>query len=316
MIVFGPVPSRRLGRSLGINNIQPKNCSYSCIYCQVGKAQRIKTDRSEFYTPEDIFSEVQELVIKSRKMGHKIDYFTFVPDGEPTLDINLGKTIDLLKFLGSKIAVITNSSLLFRQDVRNDLMKADYVSLKIDTMDEKTWHKINRPHRGLNFHNHASALIEFAEVYNGLFVTETMLVDGINTVDEDMENLAAFIRRLNPDSVYLSIPTRPPAEKWVRSPDEQTINRIYQIFNEKLTNVEFLIEYEGNEFAYTNNVEKELLSITAVHPMRREAVDNFLNQAESDWELINKLLLQEKIKEIEYDGHKFYMKCIPEHHRL
>ena len=313
MIAFGPVPSRRLGRSLGINNIPFKYCTYSCIYCQVGNTKSKSTDRRAFYSPADIYNEVQNLVIESKKMGHQIDYFTFVPDGEPTLDINLGQTIDLLKFLGSKIAVITNGSLLSNKGVQNNLMKADLISLKVDTVHDGSWHKLNRPCRRLKLSNIISSMIEFTNNFHGTVITETMLVNGFNTSEKDMLSTANIIKRLNPSKAYLSIPTRPPSEKYVKSPDEQTINRIYHIFNKCLTNVECLIEYEGDEFAYVSDVEKELLSITAVHPMQDDAVVSFLNKAKSDWKLINKLLLQEKLKEIEYNGHKFYMKCNPDY---
>ena len=149
MISFGPVPSRRLGRSLGINNIPPKICTYSCVYCQVGKTARMQVGRDPFYEPEEIYMDVKTRVEKARKKGESVDYLTFVPDGEPTLDVNLGQEIDLLKSLGLKIAVITNGSLIWRKDVKADLAKADWVSFKIDSIREKTWHRINRPLRTL-----------------------------------------------------------------------------------------------------------------------------------------------------------------------
>lgn len=102
MITFGPVPSRRLGRSLGINNIPPKICTYSCIYCQLGKTLKTKIEPQAFYSSSQIFKEVQEKVEKSREKGESIDYLTFVPDGEPTLDINLGQEIKLINHWGLK----------------------------------------------------------------------------------------------------------------------------------------------------------------------------------------------------------------------
>ena len=143
MITFGPVPSRRLGRSLGINNIPPKVCTYSCVYCQVGKTRRMQVERCPFYEPEGIFKSVRKQVLKAKKRGESIDYLTFVPDGEPTLDTNLGDEIDLLKSIGIKIAIITNASLIYREDVREDLMKADWVSLKLDSIRKASWRKIN-----------------------------------------------------------------------------------------------------------------------------------------------------------------------------
>jgi wyosine [tRNA(Phe)-imidazoG37] synthetase (radical SAM superfamily) len=145
MIAFGPVPSRRLGRSLGINNIPPKVCTYSCIYCQLGHTIRMQVTRPAFYEPGEVFEAVQNKVQKAQKAGESVDYLTFVPDGEPTLDVNLGREIELLRSLGIKIAVITNSSLIYFLGVRQDLMKADWVSLKLDSTREETWRRLDRP---------------------------------------------------------------------------------------------------------------------------------------------------------------------------
>jgi wyosine [tRNA(Phe)-imidazoG37] synthetase (radical SAM superfamily) len=134
MIAFGPVPSRRLGRSLGINNILPKICTYSCVYCQLGRTLKMQVQRQAFYEPGEIWSAVSDKVEKVRETGEAIDYMAFVPDGEPTLDINLGREIELLKRLSLPVAVITNASLIWRQDVRTDLMAADWVSLKVDAV--------------------------------------------------------------------------------------------------------------------------------------------------------------------------------------
>jgi len=150
MITFGPVPSRRLGRSLGINNIPPKICTYSCIYCQLGKTSKMKIEPQVFYSSSQIFKEVQEKVEKSREKGELIDYLTFVPDGEPTLDINLGQEIKLIKSLGIKIAVITNSSLIDKKIVQENLTKADLISFKIDSVEEEIWRKVDRPNRNLS----------------------------------------------------------------------------------------------------------------------------------------------------------------------
>ena len=165
MISFGPVPSRRLGRSLGINNIPPKICTYSCVYCQVGKTVEKQVKRSHFYDPEEIYRDVRKKVEEAQKRGESIDYLTFVPDGEPTLDVNLARTIELLKPLGFKIAVITNGSLIWREDVRADLAKADWVSFKIDSTSEKTWRRINRPQRSMRLPAILSGMLEFADTY-------------------------------------------------------------------------------------------------------------------------------------------------------
>ncbi len=308
MITFGPVPSRRLGRSLGINNIPPKICTYSCIYCQLGKTSNMKIQPQVFYPPSKIFKEVQKKVEKSREKGELIDYLTFVPDGEPTLDINLGQEIKLIKSLGIKIAVITNSSLIDKKIVQENLTKADLISFKIDSVEEEIWRKVDRPNRNLSLKDILNSMLKFKEIFKGKIITETMLVKDINDNNQHIRKVADFLGQLKPSRAYLSIPIRPPAENRVQSPSEEVINQDYHIFKEKVDQVECLIGYEGNAFAFTGEVEEDILSITSVHPMREDAMKNFLRRANSDWLLIERLIKQGKLVESEYEGHKFYIR--------
>ena len=313
IITFGPVPSRRLGRSLGINNIPPKNCSYSCVYCQVGRTMVKQIMAQEFYRPEEIVEEVTAKVKATIGAGEKIDYLTFVPDGEPTLDIHLGEAIDRLRLLGIKIAVISNASLIWRQEVQHILNKADWVSLKIDSVDEATWKQINRPHEGLQLSAILRGIESFAKQYQGELVTETMLVEGVNDSHESIVSVAEYLFQLKPHKAYLAIPTRPPAETETRAPDESVITRAYQLMKERLVAVEYLIDYEGDDFALTGGAEQDLLAITAVHPMREQAVKMLLTKAGADWDLIKRLLAENKLKRVEYDGQCFYVRCV--HHK-
>ena len=308
MIAFGPVPSRRLGHSLGINNIPPKICTYSCVYCQLGRTIKMQAERRKFYNPGKILRDVQDKVKKVKEIGDPIDYLTFVPDGEPTLDINLSHEIDLLKSLGIKIAVITNSSLIWREDVREALMKADWVSLKIDAAQEEFWRRINRPYGTLQLSSIQRGMFEFARAYMGELVTETMLVRTVNESEDSLSKIVDLLARLKPARAYLSIPTRPPAKEWAQPPQEEIINRAYHILHERIDQVEYLIGYEGNDFAFTGNVEEDLLSITAVHPMREEAVSDLLARAGADWSVIRSLIERSQLIETEYKGRRFYMR--------
>lgn len=311
MIAFGPVPSRRLGHSLGINNIPPKICTYTCVYCQVGKTLKMQVEREAFYNPEKILYAVENKVKEAKKKGEPVDYLTFVPDGEPTLDIHLGKEIELLKGIGVKIAVISNASLVWKEDVRDDLSKADWVSLKIDAISPDIWHRINRAHKSLKLDKILQGISDFSHTFNGELVTETMLIKDINDNSEELEKIANFIAGLNVKKSYIAIPTRPPTEKWVRSATEHSVNLAFQLFNEQSIDVEYLIGYEGNAFAFTGNVEEDLLSITSVHPMREEAVNELLKKAKSDWKIIIKLIAENKLVETEYGNKKFYMRKLP-----
>lgn len=314
-IVFGPIPSRRLGRSLGVNNIPPKICSYSCIYCQVGITDSMSIERKEYYTPNEIFEAVSEKVNQLIKAGEQIDYITFVPDGEPTLDKNLGKSIDLIKSFGIKTAVITNASLLWMPEVRDDLKFADWVSVKVDSVYEDVWHKINRPHGKLNFEKILQGIETFAREYEGTLVTETMLVRRVNDTLESLNKTAKYIREINPEKSYILVPTRPPAEKNVEIPRENSLNIAYQIFSSYLNNAEFLFSGEGVDFTYLGEVESELLSIVSVHPMTKEAVEDFLNKADSNWQVIENLIKENKLKEVTYSGRMYYIKSFEKNHQ-
>ncbi len=231
-----------------------------------------------------------------------------MPDGEPTLDINLGHEIELLRPLGIKIAVISNGSLIGREEVREDLLGADWVSLKMDSTRREIWRKIDRPHGTLRLASILDGAVEFAKAFEGALVTETMLIKGVNDDDDHIREVAGFLARLRPAIAYLAIPTRPPAEEWVQPPGEEVINRAYQIFSKSVDQVEYLIGYEGNAFAFTGNVEEDLLSITSVHPMREDAVSEFLARAGVGWAVVRELVEQGRFVEMAYEGHKFYMR--------
>lgn len=311
MITFGPVPSRRLGRSLGINNIPPKACSYSCVYCQVGPTPEKGIVPRSFCEPGAIQRVVQAQVEAAHAAGENIDYLTFVPDGEPTLDAGLGRTIALIRPLGIKIAIISNGSLIWRREVREALAQADWVSLKLDSVDENRWRRINRPHKDLELEAILAAMLRFAREYNGILTTETMLVEGFNVDDAAARALAEFLHRLKPHRAYLSIPTRPPAEAGVHGPDEERLNRVYQIVSRRVASVEYLTGYEGNAFAATGDPVEDLLSITSVHPMREEAVRELLANTGSAWDVVQGMIDVGQLRESEYEGRKFYIRRFP-----
>ncbi|MDR4507626.1 MAG: radical SAM protein [Candidatus Brocadiaceae bacterium] len=271
---------------------------------------KIQSHRQEFYNPDEILKEVGGKIEKAKAFGESIDYLTFVPDGEPTLDVNLGREIELLKSYGIKVAVITNASLIWRAAVRADLMKADWISLKVDSIRDDVWRRINRPRRNLQLESILDGMIEFAQGYRGELVSETMLVKDLNDDTEHIQKVADFLAQLKPAKTYLTVPTRPPAEELVRPPDESEIIQAYQIFRKKIDCVEYLIGYEGNAFAFTGNVKEDLLGITAVHPMKEEAVRTFLERANADWSVIQELIDQGVFIETEYEGNKFYMRRI------
>jgi len=305
-IAFGPVPSRRLGRSIGINHIPPKTCSYACAYCQVGRTSRLRMARCSFYAEDDIVADVERRVNDARAAGEAIDYLTFVPDGEPTLDVSLGRVIERLKPLGIKIAVISNGSLLWRADVRESLAGADWVSVKVDAVRPDVWHRINRPQRRLWLSVVLEGMLTFAATYRGELVTETVLVRDVNDDAAHLVDVADFLAQLQPARAYLAVPTRPPAEPWAVPPPEEAVNQAFQLLHARLDHVELLIGYEGNAFASTGDVAEDLLSITAVHPMREDAVRDLLARAGAGMPVVRELIARGCLIETTCGGSKFY----------
>ncbi len=306
-IIFGPVPSRRLGKSLGVNNIPPKFCTYSCVYCQVGPTKNYLVARREFYSCKKIFNALKYTINELNNRDEKIDYISFVPDGEPTLDINIGKEIYLLKQFNIKIALITNGSLLWEKNLQDELLILDYISVKIDAISETVWHRINRPHKGLEFSMVKEGVYEFRNKFKNKFVTETMLVK-LNDSEEELNRIAKFLTKLSPDIAYIGVPVRPPTEVWAIPPNEGRIYLAYEIFKSHGLNTELLIGYEGSEFGATGDAEKDLLSITSVHPMREKEVRNLLRKDDSDWSVVKNLIRKGELVELNYQGESFFLR--------
>ncbi|MCB0265174.1 MAG: radical SAM protein [Calditrichaeota bacterium] len=312
MIAFGPVPSRRLGDSLGINNIFPKFCSYACVYCQVGHTNHMQIRRRPFYSPHTIFRDVQTRVSQVlSKQGH-IDYLSIVPEGEPTLDIQLGETIRLLKVLGYPVAVFTNSSLLWMDDVREDLCRADWVSLKVDTVDEVIWHKLNKPHGQLELDRVLKGIMQFRNEFTGKLATETMLVKNVNDPHNVLLRTVTFLEQLAPEYAFIATPSRPPVERWVQKPDLDGLYRAYKLFSQYLKQVDMLLVERGSQYGATGLVEEDLLRTLAVQPMTEEAVRELLKRNNAGWYVVEKMIADEQLAIVEYDGHKFVVRCHPE----
>jgi wyosine [tRNA(Phe)-imidazoG37] synthetase (radical SAM superfamily) len=282
----------------------------------LGATSKREIEPRTSYAPHDILRAVKAHVQAARGAGEAIDYLTFVPDGEPTLDANLLTTIELLRPLGIPIAVMSNASLLWREDVRAAVTHADWVSVKVDATDEDAWRHINRPHENLRLGGILDGIRLFAREFRGTLTTETMLVEGVNDDAASSRAVASFVETLAPGTAYLAVPTRPPAEQSVRAPRKGLILQAYQTLSRSLHRVELLIGFEGDAFASTGDPEQDLLGITAVHPMREEAVDRLLKSSRSGWDLVVRLITEGKLEEVEYEGRRFYLRRLPRATRL
>lgn len=311
MIAFGPIPSRRLGQSLGVNHIPPKNCTFNCVYCQVGKTTHLGIKRRAFYAPEEVFRDVQNRVNEVIAGGGHIDYISLVPDGESTIDINLGEIIRQLRKLPYKIAVITNASMLWMEEVRNEMMDIDCVSIKVDSVIEEAWRAVNQPNPLLSLPDVLDGISAYVRSFKGLLFTETMLVRGINDNFESLDATASFLEKLQPDKAYIIVPTRPPAESWVEAPDEASLNRAYQVFRTHGLDVELLTGFSPEDFSTSGDLEEELLSITAVHPLRESEAVELITKAGGNKSILKALVEEGKMARTIFDGIPFYLRKLP-----
>jgi len=306
-LAFGPVPSRRLGRSLGINNVPFKHCSFSCVYCQLGPTGHTTAIRRAFHSPGDIVDAADGRVRALRNRGERIDYLTIVPDGEPTLDLGLGELIAGLKTLGIPVAVISNGSLIDRDDVREELSRADWVSLKVDAADEATWRAVNRPDAALSLPSIHAGMRAFAERFEGTLVTETMLVAGLNDGLSTVRATAARVAELSPVTAYLNTPVRPTSGPSFRAPSAERLLEAAAAFQEIVSRVEVIPESADIELASTGDFEADVLGIAAVHPIRERELRTLVDKSEVSWAAVDSLLRDGRLRVMDHAGERFYV---------
>jgi wyosine [tRNA(Phe)-imidazoG37] synthetase (radical SAM superfamily) len=294
-VVFGPVLSRRLGSSLGINNIRRKICSYDCVYCQAGQTTSCSTDRDCCLSPYELYFFVKERIEQLEKEKIHIDYISFVPNGEPTLDNNLSKEIELLKGFGYKIAVFTNSSLLWNDDV------------KVDTVDEAIWEVLNRPHGRLRFDTILKGVADFAKTYEGVLTTETMLIKNVNDSLDEIGQVGNFLNMLKRNASYFTIPIRPPTEKYAVPPDSDVLEEIAKLVKRTIPKSEMLCCPEIEDFMAMGNIEEELMGILAVQPMRADSVEKLVRSNGGSGHRIEEMMRNGSIHRVMYEGKGFYV---------
>lgn len=304
-IAFGPIMSRRFGRSLGVNHLPYKHCSYSCVYCQIGPTPHTSTARLRFFDPATITAAVEKKVRECEQRGETIDVISFVPDGEPTLDANLGWEIREVKRLGLPVAVITNGASLWVDEVREDLAAADIVSIEIDSVDETTWRRVDRPAVALSLPFVLEGMRTFARGFAGALWTQTMLIHERNDGPQQVDDVAAFVAELRPARACISVPTRPPTDTRIQPPDEATLLRAWTIFSARVPYVEMLAQIATEGFAPTSGSESDLVAALAVHPMPEAAVRQDLERIGVSAALVDRLVADRRLERVDYSGRIF-----------
>ena len=249
--MFGPVPSRRLGRSLGVDVVPRKVCTLDCIYCQVGRSTEITIERKEYVPIEAVVSELKNKIAE----GLQVDFITISGSGEPTLNSRLGELIDEIKKITSiPVAVLTNGTLFFEASVRKDCSKADVVLPSLDAGDEATFQKINRPHRDISIEKLISGLCQFRQEYNGQIWLEVFFVEGINTADEQIAKIKEAIAKIKPDKVQLNTAVRPTADEGIRKVKAEKLQTIAEKLGD---NAEVIADFLFRP--YRKSLEKETI---------------------------------------------------------
>jgi wyosine [tRNA(Phe)-imidazoG37] synthetase (radical SAM superfamily) len=222
--IFGPVSSRRLGRSLGIDLVPFKTCPYNCVYCECGTTTHRTTKREIFFPVQELYTELTEFLSSSPIL----DYITFSGSGEPTLSLSIGEVIRFLKdnYPSYRVAVLTNGSLLSDPDVRRDLLPADVVLPTLSTVVKQTFLKIHRPDPKLSLERMLTGLVQFRKEYSGEIWLEVFIITGINTTDEELAGLRKILKDINPDRVQLNTLDRQGTEEWVLPATRTELDRV------------------------------------------------------------------------------------------
>ena len=300
--IFGPVPSRRLGFSLGIDLIPYKTCSLDCIYCQLGRTTN-KTIKTKEYTSSFLILKQLRKVLSS---GRKIDYLTFSGSGEPTLNSKIGEMISEIKEITKiPIAVLTNGTLLFKKEMREKVKKADLVIPSLDAVTPSVFEKINRPYPSLKIDKIIAGLIKFREEFTGKIWLEIMLVAGVNDNSAEIKKFKEEVEAIHPDKVQLNTVVRPPAEKWAKPVSLSKLKNIKKLFGK---NCEIIASFKRKkQTAYRKDLEREILTLLSRRPVTTLEISN-VSGAHIN-EVIKYLEVLEKAKRIKskiYQGKRYY----------
>lgn len=303
--IYGPIPSRRLGRSLGVDPIPLKTCNWNCVYCQLGRTSPLVNERDEYAPAAEIIAELQ-VALASHQPG-EIDFISFVGSGEPTLHSQLGWMICQAKCSTAiPIAVITNGALLYRPEVRADLLPADVIMPTLTAGSATLYQRINRPHPALTFDRLIAGLEALRNEYAGKLWLEVMLINGINDGDASLRELASLVQRIRPDQVHLTLPDRPPSEPWVAPPDRAGLMRALAI----LGNVASVVHPAGADFDLSGHASlaDALLAIIIRHPIsEQQMIATLQRQAPHDVQsVLSTLAASGQVQIVEQCGVRFW----------
>jgi wyosine [tRNA(Phe)-imidazoG37] synthetase (radical SAM superfamily) len=301
--LYGPVPSRRLGRSLGIDLVPHKICTYDCIYCQIGKTTEKTLTRKEYVPIKEIIEEVKQFL---KEGTSSIDYLSLTGSGEPTLHSEIRSVIEGIKAITSiPVAVITNGSLLYEEEVRQDLLRADLVLPSLDAVSSEVFMKINRPRPGFSIEKVIEGLVEFRKVYKGQIWLEILFCKGVNDGKEELLRMKKVVDRIRPDCIHLNTVVRPPSEKWAVPLSQKEMEEIRAFFGEK---AEIISEFDRHPpMASERDIKEEILRILKRRPLSLSDLSQGMGIREDEIErYIQPLVSEGKIHARVFGGSIYY----------
>lgn len=300
--IYGPVPSRRLGFSLGIDIIPFKTCSFNCIYCQLGRTPRKTIKRKEYIPSSEILTQIKKVL----NSGQRIDYITFSGSGEPTLNLKIGQLIrEIKKMTEIPVAVLTNSSLLTHKSVRQDLIAADLVVPSLDAASQKIFSYVNRPYPSLKIEKIIESLKLFRHQFNGSIWLEVMLVKGINDSKDHLNKLKQAIKIIDPNKIQLNTVIRPPAEKFAAALSLMEMEKIKNDIGEPC---EIIANFNKKEQKPpVEHLEEAILAMIKRRPLTLDDISISLGKHRNEIiKYLNWLLEEGKVKVINHQGLKYY----------
>lgn len=264
--IFGPVPSRRLGLSLGLDIVPFKTCTLDCVYCECGPTTRKTLKRKKYVRTRELMKELEDFLAR----GIKPDYITFSGSGEPTLNTELGRMIRRIKKMtGIPVAVLTNGTLLYKKSVQNDLLPADLVKPSLDAALLATFMRINRPHPRLRLSRMIRGMIRFRKRFKGQLWLEIFFIQGINDSPGEISALIALIKKIAPDRVQLNTLDRPPAEPSVRPVASERMDEIREMFYRFGLNAEIIHAFKRETVSgqlFGNRTKEQILNFIRRRP--------------------------------------------------
>ena len=301
--LYGPVPSRRLGRSLGIDLVPQKVCTYDCIYCQIGKTTKRTIFRKEYVSVKEVLKEV-ELFLQEE--FSPVDHFSLSGSGEPTLHSKIGSVIKEIKAISSiPIAVITNGSLLFQKKVREDLLGADIVLPSLDAVSSDAFQRINRPHPKLSVEKVIEGIAEFRKVYNGRIWLEILFCRGVNDTPSELQKMKEAVKRIKPELIHINTVVRPPSEHWVKPLSQRGLEKIKAFFGERAS---IISEFDRHlPLVPERNFEEKILKILRRRPLSLSDLSKGMGISQHKLEEYLSPLIQEgKIQSRSFGGSIYY----------